>query len=288
MANKKAKSISHIFISFSPDDYEKVIPIIDTMAAHGYRVWYENINGEETTPEITASRLAEAECVMTFITESYVKSQKCRRELTFAQDKQKDLIDVYLENVKLSDGMMMQLGLNQAIYKERYANENAFYEELFNTNILKDFKNKPKKKAESAKAAESPLPTSKKEEPKIPSVSLINLKIPSYVMVSYGAIAPLVMHFTSLNYSGFWSFVFYNSIPLIILSLLSSLLRKLSPDVDCDSLLYGIFGLLIALVVTPFFVHTTEVVILKILITVGLNLIPAFVSLIILSLNEVF
>ena len=117
----------YIFISYAHKDAETVLPIIAAMQARGYRVWYDaGIEGGTEWPEYIATHLDESSCVIAFLSESSVNSPNCRREINFSIELCKELLCVYLEPVKLTLGMRMQLNTLQALFLEQYADLEAF------------------------------------------------------------------------------------------------------------------------------------------------------------------
>ena len=111
----------YIFISYSHKDNEQVHRIIRDLQARGFRIWYDNgIEAGSEWPEYIAAHLRGANCVISFISSNFVSSQNCRRELIFSQDLDKPMLCVYLEETELSDGIRMQLGLNQALFRDKY------------------------------------------------------------------------------------------------------------------------------------------------------------------------
>lgn len=127
----------YIFISYSHRNGEMVKRVIESLQARGFRVWFDGgIEAGSEWPEYIATHLRNCACLLAFISPDFVASRNCRRELNFAQDLNKDLLDVYIEDVELSDGMRMQLGLNQALWKKNYPSWEGFIDALCNARII--------------------------------------------------------------------------------------------------------------------------------------------------------
>ena len=121
----------YIFISYAHKDVDMVLPIIYGLQERGYRIWYDvGIEAGTEWPEYIAEHLANAACVIAFISEAALDSQNCRREINFAIELRKDPLVVYLEDVHLSLGMRMQLGSLQAMFRQRHNNTESFLEQL--------------------------------------------------------------------------------------------------------------------------------------------------------------
>ena len=103
----------YIFISYSHKDSAQVMTIVDDLEQRGYRVWYDGgIEAGSEWPEYIAKHLRGCKCVIAFISQNYVNSSNCRRELVFAQNLEIPQLNVYCsDNVQLSDGLQLQLGL---------------------------------------------------------------------------------------------------------------------------------------------------------------------------------
>ena len=154
----------YIFISYAHADSDEVLPVVEDLYRSGYKVWYdEGIEVGSEWQECIASHLAEAHLVVAFISNSYIKSDNCRREMHYALTKRKKTINIFLEETELSPGMEMQIGNIFALMKYTYPSEEYFYEKLYEAPLLGSenfrgtaggYEAAPKpKKAKPAKAA---------------------------------------------------------------------------------------------------------------------------------------
>ena len=136
---------NYIFASYSHKDENRVIKILEQLARHGCRLWYDNgINPGSNWPEVIAGHLNNCKVFLSFISKNAVNSHNCRREINFAVLKKKTIITVFLEEARLSPGMEMQLSTMQFIDKTKLS-ENEFYEKLLNNKNIKECIGKPNK-----------------------------------------------------------------------------------------------------------------------------------------------
>lgn len=127
-AKKKYQEDSpYCFVSYAHVDNKVVLPIIHAMQETGINIWYDNgIAAGSEWPEYIAEKVASCDRFVAFISNAYLESQNCKRELNFALSREKALLSVYIEDVKLSPGMEMQLGLYQALFRNRFTSERDF------------------------------------------------------------------------------------------------------------------------------------------------------------------
>ncbi|MDD4493758.1 MAG: TIR domain-containing protein [Eubacteriales bacterium] len=100
----------YIFMSYAHADAEKVLPVIKELNDRHYRVWYDTgIEAGANWPEVIAGHLSGASCVLFFISEKFLISQNCAREVNFTVDMKLPMAALYLDNAELPPGMKMQL-----------------------------------------------------------------------------------------------------------------------------------------------------------------------------------
>ena len=122
----------HIFISYAHRSRAEVLPVIARMQKDGYRVWYdEGIDPGTEWDENIAVHVEKCTVFLAFMAQEYLDSDNCRDELNYARDLKKNLLLIYLQDVKLPSGMALRLNRLQAIHKYTYADEEAFYEKLY-------------------------------------------------------------------------------------------------------------------------------------------------------------
>lgn len=127
----------YIFISYAHKDSDRVLPIISDLQAQGFRVWYDaGIEAGTEWPEYIAEHLESCAVFLAFLSQSALDSPNCRREINFAIDERKEMLNIYLEELRLSAGMRMQLGVLQAMFCYRHNSRESFVEELCRSRIL--------------------------------------------------------------------------------------------------------------------------------------------------------
>lgn len=127
----------YIFISYAHADSEQVLPILSDMHKRGYNIWYdEGIEVGSEWQECIASHLMGAHLVIAFISNAYMKSDNCRRELHYAQTKRIKSINIFLEETELTPGMEMQIGNIFALMKYTFPSQEFFYDKLYGAEAL--------------------------------------------------------------------------------------------------------------------------------------------------------
>lgn len=111
----------YIFISYSHRDYDRVQPILQGLAAKGYRLWYdEGIDPGTEWPESIANHLGNSAACLAFISPHSASSRNCRREINFTLTRNIELLTIFLEPTKISSGLEMQISTYQSIMGYKY------------------------------------------------------------------------------------------------------------------------------------------------------------------------
>ena len=126
----------YIFISYAHADQEVVLPIINELIKNKYRVWYDDgIHLSEDWPDIVAENLINASLVIFMMSDNFIKSQNCKRELYLSADENKNMFLVNLEKIDLPFGIKLQTaGINSIFYEK--SSLDKFVEKLFQDNFL--------------------------------------------------------------------------------------------------------------------------------------------------------
>lgn len=126
----------YLFVSYAHANDAEVLEIISDMHRRGYRIWYdEGIEVGSEWQECIASHLAGAHLVIAFISNAYMRSDNCRREMHYALSKRIKTICVFLESTEMSPGMEMQIGNIFALMKYSMTEE-YFYDRLYSAPLL--------------------------------------------------------------------------------------------------------------------------------------------------------
>jgi len=120
----------YIFVCYSHEDAAVVYPEIERLHDRGFNIWYDEgiTPGEEWTAEL-AQRVRAADHILFFMTNRSLASKHCRNEVLFAQNHDRRLVLVHLEDVVLPDSLALSLGSMQAIVRRSLPTE-AFHEKL--------------------------------------------------------------------------------------------------------------------------------------------------------------
>lgn len=136
----------YVFVSYSHQDSDKVFKILKKLQDEGLRIWYdEGIECGSEWPDYIAEHILNCKCFMAFHSENSKASRNCKQEIYFAGDNNKDILSIYLEEVKLGHGLKMRLAPFQATYFYKYADNQIddFYLMLLNSKILQPCCQKP-------------------------------------------------------------------------------------------------------------------------------------------------
>ncbi|MCR4947282.1 MAG: BspA family leucine-rich repeat surface protein [Lachnospiraceae bacterium] len=121
----------YIFISYAHKDSRIVFDIINNLIAAGYNVWWDDgIDPGTEWDENIAFHVKGCGYFVAFISENYIASKNCKDELNYSRDLDKNQLLVYLEDVKLPDGMAMRMNRIQSIYWEKYTDKQEAFIKL--------------------------------------------------------------------------------------------------------------------------------------------------------------
>jgi len=129
----------YVFISYAYANSDKVLPTVAAMKNSNINLWYdEGIVAGSEWPEFIAEKVVDCHKFVLFVSNAYLNSQNCKRELNFAISRKKDILSIFLEDVQLSPGMEMQLGTYQAIYRNRFESDQALIRSLCKEPFFND------------------------------------------------------------------------------------------------------------------------------------------------------
>lgn len=125
------QDLPYIFISYAHNDAPKVLPVIRFLQEKRYRVWFdEGILPGKAWDENVGEKLAGCQCLIAFVSRSYIASSNCRDELSMGRRLGKNMLLVYLEDVQLTPGMKMRYSRLFALFRHRMA-EDEFFSKLY-------------------------------------------------------------------------------------------------------------------------------------------------------------
>lgn len=128
----------YVFISYAHADAEQVLPIVSGLQDRGFRVWYdEGLPPGEDWMEHLAERVAYCGAFVPFLSENFLSSPYCKREVTHAVSEDKEPFAVFLkEKLDMTPGMRLLLCSVQGVYRERHDTLESFMEELCRSHYL--------------------------------------------------------------------------------------------------------------------------------------------------------
>ena len=129
----------YIFLSYAHADADTVMDIAARLQAAGCRIWYDGgIEVGSEWPEYIAAHLKSASVMLAFLSNAYVRSDNCRKEMHFAQTNKISTVNIFLEETALTPGMEMQIGPLFALMKYSMG-EDVFNEKLLTAPQLSPF-----------------------------------------------------------------------------------------------------------------------------------------------------
>lgn len=145
----------YIFISYAHKDKDEVLDYIQALQQRGFRIWYDNgIQAGSEWPQTIATHLRKCACVISFVSENFVDSHNCRRELAYSQELKIPQLSIFINDLKpeeLPDGMHMQMTLNQSIFRENYDTDDAFVAAVADAPMLQECRGDAPTKAPAAR-----------------------------------------------------------------------------------------------------------------------------------------
>lgn len=165
----------YIFVSYAHANDTDVLGVISDMHHRGYRIWYdEGIEVGSEWQECIASHLAGAHLMIAFISNAYMRSDNCRREMHYALSKRIKTICVFLESTEMSPGMEMQIGNIFALMKYSMTEE-YFYDRLYSAPLLNS-ESFASNEAEEKKPEKQKRPKKQKPQPPKPTAGTLAKK----------------------------------------------------------------------------------------------------------------
>lgn len=105
-----------IFASYKREDFERIAPLLQVIHDAGYRVWYDKgIPGSAEWAALLEERLKSCKLLLFFMSRESVESKYCRREIGYADSRNKPILSVRLEDAELKHGLDMTLSQYQMV-----------------------------------------------------------------------------------------------------------------------------------------------------------------------------
>jgi pimeloyl-ACP methyl ester carboxylesterase len=115
----------YIFVCYSHADTDAVYGDIALLRSKGLNIWYDEglSPGTEWSEELGLA-LEKSSHLLFYVSKSSASSRHCRDEVHFAQNHDKPVVTIYLEDVELPVGLELSLGSTQAIQKFNLSDDN--------------------------------------------------------------------------------------------------------------------------------------------------------------------
>lgn len=133
-------TLPYIFFSVCHDNESWAIPIIERLAAEGFRVWFrKEYSSQADQMESLTNHLCQCKVYINIITKAFMNSHDQKNELTFSINSKKKIVAAMLEPVTFSLGVQRQLEMSRQITVNT-ASPEMFLDSLFRLPELSDCK----------------------------------------------------------------------------------------------------------------------------------------------------
>ena len=127
----------YIFISYSHQDMNLVLPVLWRLQESGVRFWYdEGIDPGSEWPEAIARHLNGCRGCVAFMSPNSLASSNCRREVNFSLSKNKEFLSVIPTPVEMSLGWRCRSSLTSPLLRYRYADDAEFLDKLLSVELI--------------------------------------------------------------------------------------------------------------------------------------------------------
>ena len=117
----------YIFISYAHKNSEAVLPILHSLQEEKIKLWFdEGIEVGSEWPATLQQKISECGLFMPFISNEFVESKNCKKEVFLANSLNLPMLPIYLEECKLKDELALQLAQADCI-RRRDFEENIFF-----------------------------------------------------------------------------------------------------------------------------------------------------------------
>lgn len=131
----------YLFISYCHADREQLYPLLEQMAAEGYRLWYDDGNkaGEDWLESIQ-DHLEQCKACLTFISANSSLSHNCKSEIIYAIKCGKKVIPVLMEETELPKGLALQLAYLHYLKRWEFRSDKEMLKKIGKTKEVEDCK----------------------------------------------------------------------------------------------------------------------------------------------------
>lgn len=157
---------SYVFISYCREDTQLCQELVSCLGRKHVRVWYDDaIHVGEEWPTIIATKLKASHVCIQLITENFVGSVNCNKELSFAAKNGVASVPIFIEGTNITPGMDLMIGNVQYIKLRRDASGSldlSALDEVFKSQLVRDCISEDKPTEEGPTGPETEKPKSKK------------------------------------------------------------------------------------------------------------------------------
>ena len=272
-------NLPYVFVSYAHMDEAEVMPAVSKLSDDGCRLWYDQgIQAGSEWPEYIATHLKKCALFIAFVSDNYTASNNCKREIIYAKNLNKPILIIYLKKLALPQNIAN--GLKAVCIKAPFSVKNKrtyndTYRYIKSNRCIDPSAAKAKEIALSSKSNLSPEAKAYRARK---NEMLYNF-ITSLLPIAYLIVSVLTMHLATKHYINGWLLALFTSLPLPIAFSLMSKLYKMNgkglfegnEQDEIPKLLGFVACFLISVIACMFFIHTTENVFFKILISIGLH-----------------
>ncbi len=127
-----------LYAAFAQQDNAEAQSILKSMAGHGYSIW--------PSARFDRRRIDKAALAILFLTPEAAADEAVNQTINYAVQKDKAVLVVHLAQTQLSPAQKLMLNTLQGILRYECASEDAFYEKLFGSALLRDLEVTPAQK----------------------------------------------------------------------------------------------------------------------------------------------
>ena len=123
----------YIFLSYSHKDEELALSVIEYLQEKNFNVWYdEGIHSGTQWKDVILEKIANPNCwMMVFlVTQNSLASKECRREIMFADKKEKKFLNVVIGSPQFPDWFICDFDEYQRLDEEKFPNRKAMLDKL--------------------------------------------------------------------------------------------------------------------------------------------------------------
>ena len=105
---------TEVFVSYSSQDYERVMPLVDRLRSAGVAVWVDegNIDAATLWSESIVEAIAECRVLIMMVSSHSTDSHNVVKEVMIASEGKKTILPIYLEPSEIPSKLKYQLTLS--------------------------------------------------------------------------------------------------------------------------------------------------------------------------------